>query len=79
MKYRDFTHRRQRGEAIVRFQTVGDIRQSQYVHPQQPPDKEYRNDGPRDVNDPVSSCFRFSEIEHAAMVAGCPETTLPAA
>jgi hypothetical protein len=22
------------------------------------------------VNDPVASCFRFSEIEHAAMVAG---------
>ena len=50
--------------------TVSDIRHSQYVHPQHPPDKEYHNDGRRDVNDPVASCFRFSEIEHAAMVAG---------
>jgi hypothetical protein len=50
--------------------TVSDIMHSQYVHPQHPPDNEYRDDGPRDVNDPVASCSRFSEIEHAAMVAG---------
>jgi hypothetical protein len=43
---------------------------SQYVHPQHPPQKEYRDDGPRDVNDPVASRFRFAKIEHAAMVAG---------
>jgi hypothetical protein len=42
---------------------------SQYVHPKHPPDKEYRDDGPRDMNDPVASCFRFPKIEHAAMVA----------
>ncbi len=43
---------------------------SQYVHPKHPPDKEYREDGPRYVNYPVASCFRFPKIEHAAMVAG---------
>jgi hypothetical protein len=42
---------------------------SQYVHPKHPPGKEYRDDGPRDVNYPVASCFRFPKIEHAAMVA----------
>ncbi len=39
------------------------------VHPQHPPDEEYRNDRSCDVNDPVANGFRFSEIEHAAMVA----------
>ena len=43
---------------------------SQYVYPKHPPDKEYRDDRPRDVNCPVASCFRFSKIEHAAMLAG---------
>jgi len=43
---------------------------SQYVRPKHPPDKEYRDDGTRDVNDPVASGFRFAEIEHAAIVAG---------
>jgi len=43
---------------------------SQYEHPKHPPDKEYRDNGTRDVNDPVASCFRFPKIEHAAMVAG---------
>ena len=43
---------------------------SQYVHPKHPPDKEYRDDGPRDVNYPVASCFRLPKIEHAIMVAG---------
>jgi hypothetical protein len=43
---------------------------SQYVHPKHPPDKEYRDDGPRDMNDPVASRFRFAKIEHTAMVAG---------
>jgi hypothetical protein len=43
---------------------------SEHVHPKHPPDKEYRNDGPRNVSYPVASCFRFSKIEHAAMVAG---------
>jgi hypothetical protein len=49
---------------------------SQYVHPQHPPDKEYRDDGPRDVNYPVAGCFRFSEIEHTAMVAGPAQVTV---
>jgi hypothetical protein len=43
---------------------------SQYVHPKHPPDKEYCDDGPCDVNYPVASCFRLAKIEHAAMVAG---------
>ena len=43
---------------------------SQYVYSKHPPDKEYRDDGPRDVNYPVANCFRFPKIEHAAMVAG---------
>jgi hypothetical protein len=43
---------------------------SQYVYPEHLPDKEYRDDGPRDVNYPVASCFRFPKIEHAAMLAG---------
>jgi hypothetical protein len=42
---------------------------SQYVHPKHPPDKEYRDDGSRDMNYPVTDCFRFPKIEHAAMVA----------
>jgi hypothetical protein len=50
---------------------------SQYVHPQHPPDKEYRDDGAHDVNDPVASRFRFSEIEHAAMVSGPPSQLFP--
>jgi len=44
-------------------------RHSQHVDPKHPPDEEYRDDGSRDMNDPVARCFRFSEIEHAAMVA----------
>ncbi len=43
---------------------------SQDVHPKHPPGKEYRDDGPRDVNYPVASRFRFPKIEHAEMVAG---------
>ena len=42
----------------------------QYVHSQQPPDKEYRDDGSDDMNYPVVHCFRFSKIEHSAIVAG---------
>ena len=42
----------------------------QYVHPKHPPDKEYRDNAPRDVNYPVASCFGFPKIEHAAMAAG---------
>jgi hypothetical protein len=43
---------------------------SQHVHPKHPPDKEYRDDGARDVNYPVARGFRLTKIEHAAMVAG---------
>ena len=42
---------------------------SQYIHSKHPPDEEYRDDGTRDVNDPVTSCFRLPKIEHAAIVA----------
>jgi hypothetical protein len=45
---------------------------SQYEHPKHPPDKEYRHDGPGDVNYPVASRFWFPKIEHAAMLAGWP-------
>jgi len=47
---------------------------SQHEQPNHPPNKEYRDDGPRDVNYPVACCFRFSKIEHAAMVAGARQT-----
>jgi hypothetical protein len=43
---------------------------SQYVHPKHPPDKEYGDDGPRDVNYPIANCFGFPKIKHAVMVAG---------
>src|SRR6476620_9287083 len=43
---------------------------SQYEHPKHPPDKEYRDDGAGDVNDPIASCLWLTKIEHAAMVAG---------
>jgi hypothetical protein len=43
---------------------------SEYVHPKHPPDKEYCDDGARDVNDPVGGGLRFAEVEHWAMVAG---------
>ncbi len=43
---------------------------SQDVHSKHPPDKEYGDDGPSDVDYPVANGFRFSEIKHAAMVAG---------
>ena len=42
----------------------------QYIHSQHPPDKEYRDDGPDNMNYPVANCFRFSKTEHSAMVAG---------
>jgi hypothetical protein len=35
---------------------------SQHVHPKHPPDKEYRDDGRRDVNYPVAKCFRFTKL-----------------
>jgi hypothetical protein len=49
---------------------------SQYVHPEHPPDKEYRDDGPRDVNYPVARGFRLPKIEHGAMVTGAPQMAL---
>ena len=48
---------------------------SKYVRPKHPPNKKYRDNGPRDVNRPVASCFRFPKIEHAAMVAGPAQLT----
>src|SRR5580700_2623543 len=47
----------------------------QNVQPKHPPDKEYRDNRPCDVNDPVASCFRLPEVEHAAMVAGPAQAT----
>jgi hypothetical protein len=40
------------------------------VNVQHPPDKEYRDNATRDVDNPVTDCFRGAEVEHAAMVAG---------
>jgi hypothetical protein len=48
---------------------------SQYVYPKHPPDKEYRDDGPCNVNDPVARCFRFPKVEHAAMLADLAQVT----
>jgi len=56
--------------SLCHTSTLGSGFGSKNEHPQHPPDKEYRDDGPRDVNYPVTSCFWFSKIEHAAMVAG---------
>lgn len=42
------------------------------VNAQHPPDKEYCDDSPRDMDDPVANRFRGAEVEHAAMVAGNP-------
>jgi hypothetical protein len=42
---------------------------SQHVHPKHPPDKEYSDDGTRDVHDPVARSFRFPKVEHLAQVA----------
>jgi hypothetical protein len=41
----------------------------QHVEPQHPPDEEQRDDGTRDMNDPVANCFRLAEIEHGGIVA----------
>ena len=49
---------------------------SYYEHPKHPPNKEYRDDGCRDVNDPVARCFRFPKIKHSAMVAGPGQAAL---
>lgn len=43
---------------------------SQDIHPQHPPNEEYRDDGSRDVYYPIPSCFGFAKIEHMRMVAG---------
>jgi hypothetical protein len=48
--------------------TSQDFVHSQYIQPKHPPHKKYRDDGPRDVNDPVPNRFRLPEIKHAAMV-----------
>jgi hypothetical protein len=51
-------------------------RHSQYVHPKHPPDKQNRDECPRDVNDPIASGFGFPKTEHAAMVAGPAQVAL---
>ena len=53
----------------------------QHIETQHPPDQEYRDAGPHDVNYPVASCLRLPKIEHVAMVAGPergpPSSSLP--
>jgi hypothetical protein len=41
----------------------------EHVNPQHPPDKQYRDDRPSDMDDPVADRFRFAEIEHDGIVA----------
>lgn len=53
---------------IADFVIASMARALQHIEPQQPPDKEYCNNCPCDMNDPVASCFRFAEIEHDGSV-----------
>jgi hypothetical protein len=41
----------------------------QHIDSQHPPDKEYRNNCPRNMDDPVATCFRIAKIEHDEIVA----------
>jgi hypothetical protein len=41
----------------------------QHIELQHPPDEEYRNNRPCDMNDPVSQGLRFTEVEHDGIVA----------
>src|ERR1035437_9906372 len=41
----------------------------QHIESQHPPDKEYCNNRPRNMDDPVATCFRIAEIEHDGIVA----------
>jgi hypothetical protein len=50
--------------AVALIETAPEVH-SQYVHPKHPPDKEYGDNGPREVNYPVARRFRLAEIEHA--------------
>jgi hypothetical protein len=40
-----------------------------HIDTQHPPDKKYRDDCPRDMNDPVADCFWFAKIKHDGIVA----------
>ena len=41
----------------------------QHIDSQHPPDEEYCNNCPCDVNDPVACCLRFAEVEHDGILA----------
>ena len=41
----------------------------QHIESQHPPNKEYRYNCPRNMDDPVATCFRIAEIEHHGIVA----------
>src|ERR1019366_10174057 len=41
----------------------------QHIESQHPPNKEYRNNCPGNVDDPVATCFRIAEIELDGIVA----------
>jgi hypothetical protein len=41
----------------------------QHIDSEHPPDKEYRNNCPRNMDDPVATCFRTAKIEHDEIVA----------
>src|ERR1017187_5694329 len=41
----------------------------QHIESQHPPDKEYCDNCACEMNDPVASCFRTTEIDHGGIVA----------
>ena len=41
----------------------------QHIESQHPPNKEYRNDCPRNMDYPVATRFRTAQIEHDGIVA----------
>jgi hypothetical protein len=47
---------------------------SQYIHPKHPPDKEYRDDGSRDVNDPVARDYGTRVLTNTGNLAAVMKT-----
>ena len=45
----------------------------QHVGPEHPPDKKQRDDGEKDVADPLARGFRLAEFEHPASLANVCE------
>jgi hypothetical protein len=51
------------------FTMATGTRRSENENAQHPPYEEQRDDGTRDMNDPVANRFRIAKIEHGCMVA----------